>query len=215
MPMVPRYTPSRSTTTVVALAVLLALSLRPGRRVPTAITAVALLVAAGVGLFSGGLSAWAYLQVAALGRSGEPEHRVVFYFSLMTALGGIGIWLVAHNQITVGVLTAFIAYIGRFYSRLDSMSRIVSGLRSTSAREVTISLTYRLLAPLAPPAVRPSDPYSRHRRRKEALVTPAMGASSTGVGTTSGPMRSGAGARPEAQASGRRGEVSLIVTPTC
>jgi ATP-binding cassette subfamily B protein len=37
-----------------------------------------------------------------------------------------GIWLVSKQQITVGVLTAFIAYIGRFYGRLDSMSRIVS-----------------------------------------------------------------------------------------
>jgi len=39
---------------------------------------------------------------------------------------GFGIWLVANDQITVGVLTAFIAYISRFYGRLDSMSRIVS-----------------------------------------------------------------------------------------
>ncbi|MBC7698879.1 ABC transporter ATP-binding protein [Aquabacterium sp.] len=51
--------------------------------------------------------------------------------SLMTEIGllvvwAFGIWLVAHQQITVGVLTAFIAYIGRFYGRLDSMSRIVS-----------------------------------------------------------------------------------------
>ena len=51
--------------------------------------------------------------------------------SLLTEIGllvvwGFGIWLVAHQSITVGVLTAFLAYIGRFYSRLDSMSRIVS-----------------------------------------------------------------------------------------
>lgn len=51
--------------------------------------------------------------------------------SLLTEIGllvvwGFGIWLVAHQSITVGVLTAFIAYIGRFYTRLDSMSRIVS-----------------------------------------------------------------------------------------
>ncbi|RYF82022.1 MAG: ABC transporter ATP-binding protein, partial [Comamonadaceae bacterium] len=39
---------------------------------------------------------------------------------------GFGIWQVARGSITVGVLTAFIAYIGRFYTRLDSMSRIVS-----------------------------------------------------------------------------------------
>ncbi len=51
--------------------------------------------------------------------------------SLLTEIGllvvwAFGIWLVARNEITVGVLTAFIAYIGRFYTRLDSMSRIVS-----------------------------------------------------------------------------------------
>ena len=37
-----------------------------------------------------------------------------------------GVWLVSKGDISVGVLTAFIAYISRFYGRLDSMSRIVS-----------------------------------------------------------------------------------------
>lgn len=51
--------------------------------------------------------------------------------TLLTEIGllvvwAAGIWLVSHGQITVGVLTAFLAYIGRFYTRLDSMSRIVS-----------------------------------------------------------------------------------------
>jgi ATP-binding cassette subfamily B protein len=51
--------------------------------------------------------------------------------TLMTEIGllvvwAFGIWLVSKDQITVGVLTAFLAYIGRFYTRLDSMSRIVS-----------------------------------------------------------------------------------------
>jgi len=51
--------------------------------------------------------------------------------SLLTDIGllvvwAFGIWQVSRGQITVGVLTAFIAYIGRFYTRLDSMSRIVS-----------------------------------------------------------------------------------------
>jgi ATP-binding cassette subfamily B protein len=51
--------------------------------------------------------------------------------TLLTEVGllvvwGFGIWLVAGGAITVGVLTAFLAYIGRFYARLDSMSRIVS-----------------------------------------------------------------------------------------
>ncbi|MDR0458440.1 MAG: ABC transporter ATP-binding protein/permease [Burkholderiaceae bacterium] len=51
--------------------------------------------------------------------------------TLLTEIGllvvwACGIWLVSRHQVTVGVLTAFIAYIGRFYTRLDSMSRIVS-----------------------------------------------------------------------------------------
>ena len=51
--------------------------------------------------------------------------------SLMTEIGllvvwGFGIWQVSKGEITVGMLLAAIAYIGRFYGRLDSMSRIVS-----------------------------------------------------------------------------------------
>jgi drug/metabolite transporter (DMT)-like permease len=38
-----------------------------------------------MGLLSGMISATAYLQVTALGRAGEPEYRIVFYFSI----GGI------------------------------------------------------------------------------------------------------------------------------
>ncbi len=44
-----------------------------------------------------------------------------------------GIWLVIHHGVTVGVLVAFIAYIGRFYGRLDSMSRIVSHTQKAAA----------------------------------------------------------------------------------
>ena len=51
--------------------------------------------------------------------------------TLLTEIGlllvwAFGIWQVSSNEITVGVLTAFLAYISRFYTRLDSMSRIVS-----------------------------------------------------------------------------------------
>ncbi|TXH62201.1 MAG: ABC transporter ATP-binding protein [Burkholderiaceae bacterium] len=58
--------------------------------------------------------------------------------SLLTEIGllvvwAFGIWLVSRNSITVGVLTAFIAYIGRFYGRLDSMSRIVSVTQKAAA----------------------------------------------------------------------------------
>jgi S-adenosylmethionine uptake transporter len=47
-----------------------------------------------VGLLSGMLSATAYLQVTALGRVGEPEYRVVFYFSLggVTAGASMMLW---------------------------------------------------------------------------------------------------------------------------
>jgi len=43
---------------------------------------------AAFGLLSGALSALAYLQVRQLGRLGEPEYRVVFYFSLFGAIAG-------------------------------------------------------------------------------------------------------------------------------
>jgi ATP-binding cassette subfamily B protein len=51
--------------------------------------------------------------------------------SFLTELGLLviwcfGIWQVSRGEITVGTLTSFIAYSGRFYVRLDSMSRIVS-----------------------------------------------------------------------------------------
>jgi len=58
--------------------------------------------------------------------------------SLLTEMGLLVVWafgisLVAKGDITVGVLTAFIAYIGRFYGRMDSMSRIVSVTQKAAA----------------------------------------------------------------------------------
>ncbi|HSD39100.1 MAG TPA: ABC transporter ATP-binding protein [Rhodocyclaceae bacterium] len=58
--------------------------------------------------------------------------------SLLTEVGllvvwAFGIWQVSHHSITVGTLTAFLAYIGRFYGRLDSMSRIVSVTQKAAA----------------------------------------------------------------------------------
>ena len=58
--------------------------------------------------------------------------------TLLTEIGllvvwGFGIWQVSQGDITVGILTAFIAYIGRFYGRLDSMSRIVSVTQKAAA----------------------------------------------------------------------------------
>jgi len=58
--------------------------------------------------------------------------------TLLTEIGllvvwAFGVWQVSRSDITVGVLTAFLAYIGRFYARLDSMSRIVSVTQKAAA----------------------------------------------------------------------------------
>ncbi|MBX9609965.1 MAG: ABC transporter ATP-binding protein/permease [Gammaproteobacteria bacterium] len=58
--------------------------------------------------------------------------------TLLTEIGllvvwAFGIYQVSQHEITVGVLTAFLAYIGRFYTRLDSMSRIVSVTQKAAA----------------------------------------------------------------------------------
>ncbi|MCW7539144.1 DMT family transporter [Aquabacterium sp. A7-Y] len=63
-----------------------------------------------VGLLSGMLSATAYLQVTALGRAGEPEYRVVFYFSLGGVTAGALAMLVTgtspHSLVGFGWLIA-------------------------------------------------------------------------------------------------------------
>jgi ATP-binding cassette subfamily B protein len=46
---------------------------------------------------------------------------------------GFGIWQVSRHRISVGVLVAFLAYTRRFYSRLGSMSRIVSVTQKAAA----------------------------------------------------------------------------------
>ena len=58
--------------------------------------------------------------------------------TLLTEIGLLvvwmfGIWQVSQKEITVGVLAAFLAYISRFYGRLDSMSRIVSVTQKAAA----------------------------------------------------------------------------------
>lgn len=42
-----------------------------------------------IGLLSGLVAAFAYLQVMALARAGEPDERTVFYFSVATVLAGL------------------------------------------------------------------------------------------------------------------------------
>jgi ATP-binding cassette subfamily B protein len=58
--------------------------------------------------------------------------------TLLTEVGllivwAFGVWQISRDQITVGVLTAFLAYISRFYLRLDSMSRMVSFTQKAAA----------------------------------------------------------------------------------
>jgi drug/metabolite transporter (DMT)-like permease len=50
-----------------------------------------------VGVVSGMLAAWAYLEVANLGRQGEHEHRVVFYFSVFGTCAGLMIMAAVHG----------------------------------------------------------------------------------------------------------------------
>jgi drug/metabolite transporter (DMT)-like permease len=53
-------------------------------------------LAGGLGLLSGLLAGLVYVQVAQLGRAGEPDWRTVFYFSLVCTLGG-GAWMLIHR----------------------------------------------------------------------------------------------------------------------
>jgi drug/metabolite transporter (DMT)-like permease len=69
-----------------------------------------------VGLLSGMASAFAYMQVMALGKIGEPDTRTVFYFAVASALaGGLGMavggtshwdWTHAWWLLPIGVLAA-------------------------------------------------------------------------------------------------------------
>jgi len=75
-------------------------------------------------------------------RTNDRVNKVWAYFSavvvLLTDIGVLivwmfGVWRVFHHSITVGVLTAFVAYISRFYARLDSMSRMTSATQRAAA----------------------------------------------------------------------------------
>ena len=62
-----------------------------------------------MGLLSGMVSAFGYLQVAALGRAGETESRTVFYFSIGGAIGGAALATVSglhHTGAGIGLLLA-------------------------------------------------------------------------------------------------------------
>lgn len=82
--------------------------------------------------------------------------------SFLTELGVLGIWvsgiwLIVGGEISVGVLTAFLAYISRFYARLDSMSRIVSATQRAAAgsKRIFDILDYRSSVPEPKTPVQP------------------------------------------------------------
>jgi drug/metabolite transporter (DMT)-like permease len=52
-----------------------------------------------IGLLSGMMAALAYLQVTALGRAGEPEERIVFYFSIGGLAAG-ALWMLVRGAST-------------------------------------------------------------------------------------------------------------------
>jgi ATP-binding cassette subfamily B protein len=66
-------------------------------------------------------------------------------------------WQVFHSLITVGVLTAFLAYIARFYTRIESMIRMVSATQRAAASAQRI---FEILdrTPSVPEPVRPVHP---------------------------------------------------------
>lgn len=93
------------------------------------------------GLLSGMLAAMAYLQVTALGRAGEPEIRIVFYFSLGGVLAGAlisslgGSWHTHHSLGGMGLLLA----VGLLASAAQLMMTRAYGTGSTL---VNASLQY-------------------------------------------------------------------------
>jgi ATP-binding cassette subfamily B protein len=67
---------------------------------------------------------------------------------------GVGARQVLLHQVTVGVLTAFIAYISRFYTRVESMSRMLTATqRASAAAQRLFEILDRV-----PSVVEPKDP---------------------------------------------------------
>jgi len=82
--------------------------------------------------------------------------------TLMTEFGllvvwAFGAWRVFQGQVTVGVLTMFVTYISRFYSRLDSMSRMVAAVQRAAASTQRIFEILDRVPSVAEPA-RPVHP---------------------------------------------------------
>lgn len=90
-----------------------------------------------VGLLSGMLSALAYLQVKKLGQMGEPEYRVVFYFSLTGMLAGLVGTLIGFGTSGAGA-TSWDAHSGKGIALL-----LAIGVTATVA-QMAMTRAYRL-----------------------------------------------------------------------
>lgn len=85
-------------------------------------------------LSSGMLAALAYLQVKRLGQMGEPEYRVVFYFSLTSAVGGLFGTLLAEPHASTGLQAPGIA---------GGVLLLAIGITATAA-QMAMTRAYRL-----------------------------------------------------------------------
>ena len=94
-----------------------------------------------VALISGFLSALAYIQVKKLGQLGEPEYRVVFYFSVIGMLGGL----------VSGMLDSYLStgeiHLLHSLSTRDFFLLLAIGISATIA-QIAMTRAYRLGAML-------------------------------------------------------------------
>ncbi len=108
---------------------------------------------------------------------------------LLTQVGllvvwGVGAWLVFHRGFQVGVLTMFLTYIGRFYTRLESMSRMVQATQRAGASAQRIFDILDRVPSVAEPA-RPVQPPTAPARRDRVSRTSASATATAPCSTTS------------------------------
>jgi ATP-binding cassette subfamily B protein len=75
----------------------------------------------------------------------------------MLVIWAFGVWLIYRGELKVGVLIGFLAYIGRFYTRLDALSRMFSNSQRAAAASHRI---FEILdrVPSVPEPVKPVSP---------------------------------------------------------
>ncbi len=98
--------------------------------------------------------------------SNDRVNRLYAFFTptvtLLTEMGSLvvwifGAWLIFHGDVTVGTLLGFSAYIGRFYVRLESMSRMIASTqRAAAATHRIFEILDRV--PSVPEPVKPVHP---------------------------------------------------------